>query len=179
MIQLIRRAAGSSTISAYSGTEGARFEQLDTGEWFIIIYMGQPSKEERKIVRKAKILTRYLIDESKTMVMALIRFESSPIIYELVFDPTRYKAIEWKDRIDWWDKSNTVSLLCDRQHHRHHRGHSPCEHAENPVGSVAGILAQEPQHRGLLPKIFRVDQHPLAAQDHGTVEYGNTVRGVW
>ncbi len=39
-------------------TEGARFEQLDTGEWFIIIYMGEPSKEERKILRKAKILTR-------------------------------------------------------------------------------------------------------------------------
>ncbi len=45
------------------------------------------------------------------MVMALIRFQSSPIIYELVFDPTRYQAIEWKDRIDWWDKSKTVSLL--------------------------------------------------------------------
>jgi len=73
--------------------------------------MRGPSKEERKILRKAKILTRYIIDESKTMVMAFIRFESSPLIYELVFDPTRYKAIERKDRIDWWDKSNTVSLL--------------------------------------------------------------------
>jgi hypothetical protein len=93
------------------GTERGRSEQLDTGEWFIIIYMGQPSKEEIKIIRKAKILTRYLIDDSKTMLMVLIRFESSSIIYELVFDPTRYKAIEWKDRIDWWDKSNTVSLL--------------------------------------------------------------------
>jgi hypothetical protein len=73
--------------------------------------MGRHSEEERKIVRKAKILTRYLIDETKTMVMALIRFQSSPIICELVFDPTKYQALEWKDRIDWWDKSNTVSLL--------------------------------------------------------------------
>ena len=45
------------------------------------------------------------------MVMALIRFESSPITYELVFDPTHYQAIEWKDRIEWWEKSNTVTLF--------------------------------------------------------------------
>ena len=64
---------------------------MDTGDWLIIIYMGQPSKEERKIIRKANVVTRHLIDESKTMVMALIRFEFTGIIYELVFDPTRYK----------------------------------------------------------------------------------------
>jgi hypothetical protein len=85
------RAAGSCAVFASSGTDGARFEQMDTGDLIIIIYMGQPSKEERKIVRKAKIVPRYIIDESKSMMMALIRFESSPIIYELVFDPTRYK----------------------------------------------------------------------------------------
>ena len=111
MIQLVRGQPAPAPFLPRPGTEGARFEQLDTGEWFIIIYIGQPSKEEKKILRKAKILTRYLIDESNTMVMALIRFQSSPIIYELVFDPTRYQAIEWKERIDWWDKSNTVSLL--------------------------------------------------------------------
>jgi len=111
MIQLIVGQQAPEPFWPLPGAEGARFEQLYPGDWFLIIYMGQPSKEERKIVRKAKILTRYLIDESKTMVMAFIRFEASPLIYELVFDPTRYKAIEWKDRIDWWDKSNTVSLL--------------------------------------------------------------------
>lgn len=111
MLQLIRGQQAPEPFWPMPGAEGARFEQLDTGEWFLIIYMGRPSKEERKIVRKAKIVTRYLIDESDTMVMALIRFQSSPIIFELVFDPTRYLAIEWKDRIDWWDKSNTVSLL--------------------------------------------------------------------
>jgi hypothetical protein len=36
---------------------------------------------------------------------------SSPIIYELVFDPTRYQAVQWKDRVEWWSKCNTVSLL--------------------------------------------------------------------
>jgi hypothetical protein len=92
MIQLIRRQQAPVPSLPQPGAEGARFEQLDTGEWFLIIYMGQPSKEERKIVRKAKILTRYIIDESKTMVMALIRFDTAPIIYELIFDPTRYKG---------------------------------------------------------------------------------------
>jgi hypothetical protein len=111
MIQITLRQQAPEPFWPVPGAEGARFEQMDTGEWIIVIYMGKASKEERKIVRKAKILTRYLIDESSTMVMALIRFGASPIIYELVFDPTRYKAIEWKDRIDWWDKSNTVSLL--------------------------------------------------------------------
>ena len=110
MLQLMCGQQAPVPFLPHAGAEGAGFEQMDTGEWFII-YMGEPSKEERKIVRKAKILTRYLIDESNTMVMALIRFQSSPIIYELVFDPTKYRAIEWKDRIDWWDKSNTVSLL--------------------------------------------------------------------
>jgi hypothetical protein len=112
MIKLIRgQQAPAPFLPQRVGTEGARFEQLDTGEWFIIIYMGQPTKEERKIIRKARVLTRYIIDESETMVMALIRFESSEMIYELIFDPTRYKAIEWKERIEWWNKSNTVSLL--------------------------------------------------------------------
>jgi len=111
MIQLIVGQQAPEPFWLMPGAEGARFEQLNSAEWFLVIYMGSPSKEERKIIRKAKILTRYLIDESQTMVMAFIRFESSSLIYELVFDPTRYKAIEWKDRIDWWDKSNTVSLL--------------------------------------------------------------------
>lgn len=111
MIQLVIGQQAPAPFLPATGTEGARFEQLESGEWIIIIYMAQPSKEERKIIRKARIQTRYIRDESKTMVMALIRFESSPIIYELVFDPTRYQAIEWKDRIEWWNKSNTVSLL--------------------------------------------------------------------
>ena len=55
------------------------------------------------------------------MVMALVRFESSPLIYELVFDPTRYEAIQWKDRIEWWNKSNTVlSFSVNRQLDRNH-----------------------------------------------------------
>jgi len=111
MIQLAIGQQAPTPFLPAPGTEGARFEQLDSGESFIIICMTSPSKEETKIIRKAKILARYLIDESQTMVMALIRFEYSPIIYELVFDPTRYRAIEWKDRIEWWNKSNTVSLL--------------------------------------------------------------------
>jgi hypothetical protein len=111
MIQLIRGQQAPAPFLPHPGTEGARFEQMDTGDWIIIIYIGQPSKEERKIIRKAKVVTRYLIDESKTMVMAFIRFESSPIIYELVFDPTRDKAIEWKERIEWWNKSNTLTVL--------------------------------------------------------------------
>jgi hypothetical protein len=90
------------------GAEGARFEQMDTGEWIIVIYMGQAPKEERKIVRKAKILTRYLIAESNTMVMALIRFGTSPIIYELVFDPTRYQAIEL------WDTATPSGVFGER-----------------------------------------------------------------
>jgi hypothetical protein len=112
MIQLIRgQQAPAPFLPQPVGAEGARFEQLDTGEWFLIIYMSQPTKEERKIVRKARVLSRYFIGETKTMAMALIRFESSDIIYELIFDPTRYKAIEWKDRIEAWSKSNTVSIL--------------------------------------------------------------------
>jgi hypothetical protein len=111
MIKLTLGQPAPASFLPHPGAEGARFEQMDTGDWIIIIYMGQPTKEERKIVRKAKVVTRYLIDESKTMVMALIRFESSAIIYELVFDPTRYKAIEWKERTEWWNQSNTVTLL--------------------------------------------------------------------
>jgi hypothetical protein len=75
--------------------QNATSDQMNTEDWVIIICMGQSSKEERKIGRKAKVVTRYIIDESKTMVMALIRFESSLIINELVFNPTRYKAIVW------------------------------------------------------------------------------------
>jgi len=63
-------------------------------------WRGRPNREERSY--GGKILTRYLIDESKTMVMPLITVRSSPIIYELVFDPTRYKASSAKDRVDWW-----------------------------------------------------------------------------
>jgi hypothetical protein len=111
MIQFIVGQQAPEPFWPLPGAEGARFEQLDTGEWFIIIYMSQPTKEERKIVRKARILTRHIIDEKKTMVMALIRFDSSQIIYELIFDPTRYRAIEWRDGVEGWSKSNTVSVL--------------------------------------------------------------------
>jgi hypothetical protein len=58
MIQLIVGQQAPGPFWPMPGAEGARFEQLDTGEWFLIICMGEPSKEERKIVRKSKVLTR-------------------------------------------------------------------------------------------------------------------------
>ena len=63
MIQLTLGQQAPEPFLPVPGVEGARFEQMDTGEW-IIIYRGQLSKEERKIIRKAKVLTRYLIDEN-------------------------------------------------------------------------------------------------------------------
>ncbi len=94
-----------------TSVDGARFEQGAEGDWFIVMYMRDPSKEERQFVRKAEILTRYLTDESGAMVLAMIRFKGSPLIYELVYDPTKYPAIEWGNRVELWDKSNMVSFL--------------------------------------------------------------------
>jgi hypothetical protein len=129
---------------------------MDTGDWIIIIYMRQPSKEERKVIRKAKVVTRYIIDESKSMVMALIRFESSPIIYELVFDPTRYKAIEWKGRIEWWNKSNTVSILV--------------------IDSVTGII--EGIRVANMPKLCgKCGRNPGARVSVSRITPGNTTHG--
>lgn len=94
-----------------SVTDGGRFEQGKEGDWFIIMYMTQPSKEERKVVRKAKILSRYLIDDTGAMVLALIRFKGSALIFELVHDPTKYQAIEWGQRVEMWERTNMVTCL--------------------------------------------------------------------
>jgi hypothetical protein len=94
-----------------SGGDGARFEQGPEGDWFILMYAESPTKEERRLVRKAKILSRYIADESGSMVLAMIRFKGSELAYELVHDPTKYKAIEWGKRVKMWDKSNMVSFL--------------------------------------------------------------------
>jgi hypothetical protein len=60
-----------------------------------------------------------------------------------------------------------------------HRDPSCCEHAENPAGSVAGVLAQKPQHRRLHPEVFRMVKCPLTAENDGTVEHSSTIWGVW
>jgi hypothetical protein len=60
MIQLMVGQQAPEPFWPMPGAEGARVEQFDTGEWFLIIYVGQRSKEEREIVRKARILSRYL-----------------------------------------------------------------------------------------------------------------------
>jgi hypothetical protein len=41
MIQLIRGQQAPSPFLPPPDAEGARFEQMDTGDWIIIIYMGQ------------------------------------------------------------------------------------------------------------------------------------------
>ena len=161
MIQLTRGQQAPAPFLPHPGAEGARFEQMDTGDWIIIIYMGQPLKEERKIVRKAKIVTRYLIDESKSMVMALIRFKSSPKIYELVFDPTRYKAIEWKERIEWWNKSNTVTLLV----------------IDNVTGIIGTIrVANMPK---ILWEVWQESWRKSLSMEDCTRKYGEWINILW
>jgi hypothetical protein len=44
------------------------------------------------------------------MVLALIRFKGSSLIYELRHDPTKYNAIEWGKRVEMWDKTNMVKF---------------------------------------------------------------------
>jgi hypothetical protein len=144
-----------------TGEDGAKFEQGSEGDWFIVFYMDAPSKEERRLVRKAKILTRYLTDDAGSMVFAMIRFKGSELAYELVHDPTKYPAIEWGKRVEMWDKSNMVTFLL--------------------IDSATGVIGA--MRYANMPKVFWQVwrdswRRALSIEDY-TGKYEAWIKGLW
>lgn len=85
--------------------DGGILEASPDGFW-LLIYLSGISGKERKLLAEAKISVRLL--ESREMVLSLIRFGDSPLIFELPFDPTLYaddRAITLINRV------NTLQLV--------------------------------------------------------------------
>lgn len=85
--------------------DGGMLEASPDAFW-LLIYLSGMNENERKLLSKAKIATKVL--ESQEMLLSLIRFGDSPLIFELPFDPTLYadgRAIKLINRL------NTLQLI--------------------------------------------------------------------
>lgn len=72
------------------GRDGAVFESLEEGYGFaFVVYLSNMKEEERNLLWSAKISVR-MIQETDSFTLALLRFGNSPMIFEVVFDPTLY-----------------------------------------------------------------------------------------
>lgn len=63
--------------------------EATTGGFFIVLGLPRMEKEEKEDLRTGKIAVRII--EEDGMLLTLIRFGSSSLIFELPFDPIRYK----------------------------------------------------------------------------------------
>lgn len=86
--------------------DGGHFEADQNGFLFLIYLSGMKAKEKRSF-KSDVVRARTIRDEDK--LLTLIRFGSSPLIFELSFDPTLYKDERAYDLIE---KTNTVQIIC-------------------------------------------------------------------
>jgi len=89
-----------------AGQDGAIFEALHGGGFALIIYLSNMNNKEKELLRKGKIQVR-VIRETDYFVLTLVRFASSPLIFEIVFDPLLYKD----EREDQLGDSNIVYIV--------------------------------------------------------------------
>jgi hypothetical protein len=67
------------------------FEALPDGSGYALnIYMADMLEEEAKIIASSPVVARVMTD-SPSLMLPIIRFGSSPLIFEIIFDPTIYK----------------------------------------------------------------------------------------
>lgn len=70
--------------------DGCYFEALEDNQgFFMTIYLGGMDQEEKTILGNQDIQARMIQDGNK--ILGLIRYEDSPLIFEMSFDPTLYK----------------------------------------------------------------------------------------
>lgn len=89
-----------------TGQTGCIFEQLNDGQFCLVVYMDNMSLEEVIALRTAKIQVR-VIKETDDFVLTLIKYGNSPLVFEIAFDPTLYTD----ERRKMFEKSNMLSII--------------------------------------------------------------------
>jgi hypothetical protein len=70
--------------------DGCYFEALEDNEgFFLTVYLGGMDEKEKEILESREIQAKMIKEGNK--VLGLIRYEDSPLIFEMSFDPTLYK----------------------------------------------------------------------------------------
>lgn len=104
MVQLEVGKALPAQWTLQKGFEGAIFEAADG--FTLILGMPSLSQKERETLRKAKISVRTI--EQDGLLLTLIRFGGTPIIFELNFDPTLYEDNRLTDLLK---QVNTLQII--------------------------------------------------------------------
>jgi hypothetical protein len=74
----------------HSFTDGGYFEALEENAGFIMtVYLAGMDEAEKMILESENIQARIVKDGNK--ILGLIRYDDSPLIFEMSFDPTLYK----------------------------------------------------------------------------------------
>ncbi len=89
--------------------DGAKMHQGADGGWFIFYYLNGVSRTEAMAHRKAQIQTAFIRDDTRTMLLTLVRFEGPDLIYELGYDPTGCPHEGKERRRELWGRSSVTS----------------------------------------------------------------------
>lgn len=88
------------------GRNGVAFEQFLYSGFGLIIFLSNMTKGEEIILRERKIIVK-IIQETDYLVLPLLKFENSTMMFELVFDPLLYED----ERKDYLTNSSKVNLI--------------------------------------------------------------------
>jgi len=90
------------------GQNGCVFEQMQGGGVALIVYLDNMTIQEQLVLKHAKISVR-VIREDKDLLLTMIRYDGSPLIFEMSFDPTLYK--NKPEQYNQFIKSNMLTII--------------------------------------------------------------------
>jgi hypothetical protein len=90
---------------------GIKIEQEFNGSFWIANYLMNVTNEEDEIISNNKIIAKYIIDNTDSMLLTFIGYEGSDIIHEIIFDPTLYPEEQWALRKMGWEIIGIVLIL--------------------------------------------------------------------
>lgn len=90
---------------------GTRIRQSMEGWFCLASYLMDITQEEEDYYTFNEIKAKYIIDNTESLLLTIIRYDGTDTIHEIIYDPTIYPNDEWASRQSGLENCNNFLIL--------------------------------------------------------------------